>query len=310
MALLGQRRLSLATVLRLGLLGLCIGWGGARLAWAQIRLYLKDGSFQLVKSYEVRGDRVRYYSIERSAWEEVPKSLVDFEATQKGQEEESTVKEKDLEEIRQLEKQRFEKPEEAGFEVATGIRLPKEEGVYAFDGVRVILMIQSSAEVVTDKKRVALALALPGPLVKNRSLVVLPGGKAAVRLSVSQPTFFVQSSDAWGARAELIPVKPGKDSRVVEKVQSGIGLGKSGEIRDALPLERAQIAPGLFKLRPTQPLAPGEYALGELLKQKLNLELWDFGIEGNLKAVRSPNPDRPSPMSEQPPERSPDAPQH
>ncbi|MGH9353166.1 MAG: hypothetical protein ACRD2G_13570, partial [Terriglobia bacterium] len=51
-------------------------------AQAQIKLYLKDGSYQLVKSYQVEGDRVRYYSVERSQWEVVPVSLVDFKATQ------------------------------------------------------------------------------------------------------------------------------------------------------------------------------------------------------------------------------------
>ncbi len=284
MASFGQNRFLLALALVVGLLG-----PGARPACAQVKLYLKDGSFQLVKSYEVRGERVRYYSLERSAWEEMPKSLVDFEATQKAKVEEETTAKKELEEVHELEKQRFEVPLEAGPEVAPGIRLPADEGVFAFDGVRLIRMIQSSAEEVTDKKRAALLLALPGPLVKSRRLVVLSGAKAAVRISVDQPTFYVQSTDGWGARAELIPVKTSKDSRLVEKVQAGIGAGKSGEVRSSLPLERTQIAPGLIKLRPAQPLAPGEYALGELLEGRLNLELWDFGIEGGAKRSKSPS---------------------
>ncbi len=48
---------------------------------AEIKLYLKDGNYHIVREYEIRGSRVRFYSLERSAWEELPRQLVDFEAT-------------------------------------------------------------------------------------------------------------------------------------------------------------------------------------------------------------------------------------
>ena len=271
-----HRRRILALSLTLILALLC----GPRPAWAAVKLFLKDGTYQLVKSYEVQGDRVRYYSVERSAWEEVPLSLVDFEATERAEREEKVEQQRQLDEAREISRQRSQLPENAGFEVAPGIRLPQEEGVFAFDGVRVIRMIQSSSEIVTDRKRAALLLALPGPLLKNRAYVVLPGAKAAVRILSLQPTFYVQSADGLGRKLELVAVKPRKEARQVEKVEWRGGVGKPAELRAALPLERSEVAPGLFKLTLVQPLELGEYALGELIQQKLNLELWDFGIDG------------------------------
>jgi len=251
----------------------------SRAIGASQKLFLKDGTYQLVSSYEVHGDRVRYYSVERSAWEEIPLSLVDLQATKQAQEQEKAAQKKQLEEGLELEKQRLEKPLETGFKIAPGVRLPKEEGVFAYDGVRVTRLIQASAELVTDKKRAALALAVPAHLLKSRSIVVLPGPKAAVRLQQAQPTFYVQSSAGLGAKLELVSVKVVKESRVVEKVEvSRAGIGKPSEIRPAAPLERTQLAPGLYCLKLLHPLDPGEYALSDLAQQGPNLEFWDFGL--------------------------------
>jgi hypothetical protein len=256
----------------------CLVWESQAVGASQ-KLFLKDGTYQLVSSYDVHGDRVRYYSVERSAWEEVPLSLVDFEATKRAQEEEKAIQKKVLEEGHELQEQRFERPVENGFEIASGVHLPSEEGVYAYDGVRVIRLIQSSAEVVTDKKRAPLGLVLPVPLLKGRSLVALPGAKAAVRLQQAQPTFYAQFSEGLGAKLELISLKVMKDSRVVEKVEGGRGgLGQPSEVRAAVQLERTQLAPRLYRLKPLHPLDPGEYALGELVEQNLDLQLWDFGL--------------------------------
>src|ERR1700735_5181358 len=42
------------------------------------RLILKDGTYQIVRKYEIVGDRVRYVSVERAGdWEELPSDLID-----------------------------------------------------------------------------------------------------------------------------------------------------------------------------------------------------------------------------------------
>jgi hypothetical protein len=266
---------------------------GARLARAEEQLCFKDGTCQPVKSYGVKGDRVRYYSLDRSAWEEVPVELVDFEATKRAKQAAESSHKEEREAARKLDHEVLERVENQGFEVAPGVRLPGDEGVFAYDGMRVIRMLQSSAEIVKDKKRAALTLAIPGPLLKSRAFVILPGTRSPVRVMSLEPAFYVQSAEGFGAKVELITLKPLKDSRQVEKVEWRAGLGKPAELQAAIPLERSEIAPGLFKLTLKAPLEPGEYALAELIQAKLNIEVWDFGVEG--APVRVPN------NSEQPP---------
>jgi hypothetical protein len=125
-----------------------------------------------------------------------------------------------------------------------------------------------------------MVLAVPLPVVKARSLVVLDGAKAAIRLNDPMPVFYVQSADGLGAKLELVHLKPGKESRVVEELVISRGKnGKTEEERTMVSLERKQVAPNLYTLKPLQPLEAGEYVLGELVGEKLSLDVWDFGYE-------------------------------
>src|ERR1017187_279813 len=49
-------------------------------------LVLKDGNYQIVRKYEIVGDRVRYISVERrGGWEDLPLGLGDWGATRRGE---------------------------------------------------------------------------------------------------------------------------------------------------------------------------------------------------------------------------------
>ncbi|MGH9447306.1 MAG: hypothetical protein ACRD3O_16445 [Terriglobia bacterium] len=244
---------------------------------AQTRLYLKDGTYVEVRSYEVEGNRVRYYSIADSQWEEMPLSLVDLKATQRAVTEKQEEQQKVLQEAQHAAENSYKLPPNTGYPVARGIRLPHQEGVYAYTGLRLITMIQSQGSFVRDKKRMAFSMALPAPLLKGRSLMVLPGSQAAVRILSSNPAFYVQSTGGAGTKMVLLKLKAGKDHRVVESVEAR-RQGELSESRTALPVVIKRISSTLFEIRPAQPLNSGEYALGEVGHNQLNLAVWDFGI--------------------------------
>ena len=66
-----MRRFSIVSIAAFG----CAVWA------ANFKLYMTDGSYQLVSDYKGRTDRVRFYSTERSDWEEVPLDMVDLKRT-------------------------------------------------------------------------------------------------------------------------------------------------------------------------------------------------------------------------------------
>src|SRR4029077_12107313 len=67
------------------------------------KLVLKDGSFQLVRSYQRTGERVRYFSAERGDWEEIPAAMVDWDATAKAEAESEKAAEELADKVRKQE---------------------------------------------------------------------------------------------------------------------------------------------------------------------------------------------------------------
>src|SRR5437868_8579402 len=126
---MNMRRWSIA-----GLLVLILGvtWGIGMAQQRAKRLILKDGTYQTATKWDVQGDRVHYMSAERYQWEDMPSSLIDWEATKKYNdsldEPDSNVKAVTAED----EKERAAE-EAASPAVAPGLRLPTGGGVLLLD---------------------------------------------------------------------------------------------------------------------------------------------------------------------------------
>src|SRR5258708_2339698 len=93
-------------------------------AWAaNMKLYLKDGSYHVVREYQVQTDRVHFYSIERSDWEDLPLDLVDLKRTESEAADRKAKLDEDAKAIAAEEK--FER--DMAKEVS---RIPQDPGVY------------------------------------------------------------------------------------------------------------------------------------------------------------------------------------
>ncbi len=263
------------------------------------KLILKDGSFQLVRQYERKGDRVRYYSVERSAWEEIPAGLVDWEATRKAEAEDAQHKQELVEKVRATEAtQRAAElvDVDASVQVAPGVFLPPGEGVYVVEGKAVVPLSQVAANVKLDKGNFVKQVLVPIPVVPTKHKVQIPGQRAQVRITSTQPEFYLReappeaeatSASSKGRRSQdsarepeiqLIRAEVKGDGRQIETVSTQI-TGQQSTQRKAISLQRWEIAKGLYRLTLSQPIEPGEYALAEILPEGMNLYVWDFGMD-------------------------------
>src|SRR5207245_3129341 len=142
------------------------------------KLVLKDGNFQLVRSYERKGDRVRYYSVERGAWEEIPAAFVDWDATAGVEAAEKTENESLAQKVHtQEEANRIDTvmDVDASLQVAPGVFLPPGEGMFVIDGKHVSQLEQAGAEIRSDKKQFLKQVLSPIPIVPGKRKIAIPG---------------------------------------------------------------------------------------------------------------------------------------
>jgi len=246
------------------------------------KLLLKDGSYQLVREYKIEGDRVRYYSLDSSSWEAMPADLVDWDATKKAEAEQAQRDAALVSKVTTQEENRVIPPLDidASLEVAPGVFLPPGDTLFAFDGKSVRPLPQAETSSKISKGRLLEQVMIPVPIVPSRQNVSIQGARAKFRLGKNEPEFYIRTADAREPHLELIRAKPHGDSRLIEHLDEL--FGERAEIRDAIPMQKWVVARGVYRFTLGQPLAPGEYALAEVLdEQGMSLYVWDFGVDAD-----------------------------
>ena len=292
------------------------------------RLILKDGSYQSVTKYEVHGDRVRYFSAERGEWEEVPNSLIDWDATAKFEQgrlqgkvaPEAVELDKELEAERKAEQARSP-------QVAPNLRLPDEGGIFLLDTYEnqpQLAELQQSGSELDKKTKSNILRAAINPMSGARQTIELPEAHAKIQSHTTVPSLYINidlnNSEAnQGAPATVQaatgappppPLPPAGERYKIIRVQvkggkriaGGVSVAVTGKMKTDERFVASTVTTmtgGWVKLTPAEPLATGEYALIEMLgKEAINLYVWDFGV--NPAAPANPYTWKPDPTEAQP----------
>jgi hypothetical protein len=186
----------------------------ASLGWAQAngdRLILKDGTYQIITKYEVKGDHVRFFSAERDDWEEIPSSLVDWAATAKWKHDYGAAGNGDQvtapnpNDPGQIEAAKIDAEARAAREaelarmpiILPGLRLPDESGVWVLDTFEGAPELAHIMQANGDLNRAYEHSVLPyeiGSKRGARELIHADGYFAAIELHVNQPVFYISLS--------------------------------------------------------------------------------------------------------------------
>lgn len=241
---------------------------------------MKDGSILVVSGYEVNGNRVRYYSVERSEWEEVPSAMVDWDATKKAQEAEAAQQAQLVAKVKkeEAEAQAMAIDVDASLEVAPHIFLPPGEGIFLLDGTSIFPLTQSEASSKLNKGRVVAQVLTPLPMISTRHTVFLNGPHAKFRITNSRPEFYLRTTDPIEPNVELIAVRVKGKNRQIENIDTLFSETK--EKRKTVLMQAWPVGKGVYRFTLGEPLKPGEYAIAESTpKEGMDLMVWDFGVD-------------------------------
>jgi hypothetical protein len=239
------------------------------LSAANFKLYLKDGGFQLVREYKVDGDRVKYYSVERSDWEEIPVDLVDLKRTNA----ETAARKETLDKAAQDLADEADAAKEIRQEI---LKIPRDPGVYRLEDGQ--LRVFQAAECTLHNSKGRNVVRVLVPVISGKATLDTPGEHSQNIVKESTPEFFLQLSEI--ENFGIVKLTPGKGVRIVETISIVPVVKEMEEERTLVQTFTKQLSDnGLYKIWPQDPLPQGEYAVVEYTEGKDNIQVWDFRIQ-------------------------------
>lgn len=251
------------------------------------KLILKDGSVQIVSQYQVIGKRVRYYSIQRSDWEEIPASLVDWPATRKAAAQTKQREQQAVTLARRVDLEEHPGSLDvsggiAGTGLPAGVLLPSGDGMYVFNGHSILAVKADLATSKLDKGRFIAKMISPVPVISTRYTISLKGKRAKTEIANSEPVFFFRTDRGVTPQFLLIRAEEKGNRREFAYLNEYMGQKKT-EAKE-IPIKLRAVDPDTYRLTAIQDLSPGQYVLAEPTPgQSIDLYVWDFGIAASAK---------------------------
>ncbi|MDQ6676466.1 MAG: hypothetical protein M3Z09_04130 [Acidobacteriota bacterium] len=244
----------------------------ALLSGANFKLFLADGTYHLVREYKVAGDRVKFYSTERSSWEEMPTALVDLKKTESEKTAHAAAVAEQTKILSEEDKAVRTQQEEV-------LKIPQDPGVYSLDDGKTLRIFKAAeSQYHNNHGRSVLKRLSPVPLVPGKGTVEIPLPRSLSVLPSDRPDIYIQL--ATEERFGLIKLNPHGQVRIAERVSVLPVTDEAMEEIDQVEIFRKQLTEsGLYKIWPKEPLPKGEYAVIEYTPGKLNAQFWDFAIQ-------------------------------
>jgi len=280
------------------------------------RLILKDGSYQVVTTWQIihgqGGDRIRYISAERGGDpEEVPMELIDWAATRAfaAQHSNDGPANQAQDEAAALDAEE-KSDRNRNLEVSPGLRLPEETGIWALDYFHdqpeLVELVQATGD-VNQQTGHNISRSPINPQGSTRQTLEMNERHAKVALHEPQPAFYISvdapdgdepsasaiTVDTHGAAAVKGPESASSpnsryvilhaDVRKEYRFVGEVNVSPATTDRNVFAAN-LQLLEGKrwFKLTPKEPLAAGDYVLMEILSpREANMAVWDFRIDPN-----------------------------
>jgi hypothetical protein len=221
--------------------------------------------------------------VESSQWEQIPASLVDWDATHKSEAEQAARDAELKAKIRASSLAQRTKgiDVDLSLEIKPGLFLPDGVGFYALDRNNNIReMKQSTAELKRSTGRDVERILSGVPMIPGKETMDIPGERAAMRLSTAEPEFFMRPVDRREPRFRLLRAQVKGSRRLIDSISIRF-TGEEKHNATDIEIQTWIPATGVFRYTLYERLEPGEYAFVEMTSGGISVNVWDFGVDAS-----------------------------